>query len=158
MYSNRFTAGQVAKITGVSYHTINYLAKTGVVVPSVQAAHGSNTISVYSRDDAVAIKAVGVLAAAGYSQKIKRLVADKIRPVGVLYVRDDLRLIIGADGVSLVSLQKLPPLIRELKGGVLVFDVCSIAREVSEAAATVEKPNRGKAARAVRNPLAKDAI
>jgi DNA-binding transcriptional MerR regulator len=60
-----FTARQVRSFTGVSYETLNYWAKIGLVNPSVSAAHGSGTRRVYDFEDLVAIRVAMRLRAAG---------------------------------------------------------------------------------------------
>jgi DNA-binding transcriptional MerR regulator len=39
-----FSAGQVARLTGLSYRTIDYWARTGLVVPSIARASGTRTL------------------------------------------------------------------------------------------------------------------
>lgn len=62
---NAFTASRVRKLTGVSYETLNFWAKIGLVRPSVSAASGSGTRRIYDFEDLVAIRVALKLRRAG---------------------------------------------------------------------------------------------
>lgn len=73
--STTFSAGQAAKITGLKYRALDYMAKTGLVVPAIDAA-GKGTQRQYSFRDLVALRTIRDLRAAGISlQASRRVVA-----------------------------------------------------------------------------------
>ena len=73
---------QACKIVGITYRQLDYWARTGLVVPSVQPARGSGTQRLYSFNDLLQLKVVKSLTDAGASlQKIRQAID---------YVRDNL--------------------------------------------------------------------
>lgn len=64
---NGFTTTQVAKITGLTFHTINHWDHNGLVTPSVLEARGRGNTRRYSLDDIIALKIAGMLRQDGTS-------------------------------------------------------------------------------------------
>ena len=73
---------QACKIVGISYRQLDYWARTGLVVPSLQEAKGSGTQRLYSFNDLLQLKVVKSLTDAGASLQRVRTAID--------YVRDNL--------------------------------------------------------------------
>ena len=51
-----FSAGEAAKITGVSYRNLDHWARTKFIVPSISEARGTGTERKYAFDDLVALR------------------------------------------------------------------------------------------------------
>jgi DNA-binding transcriptional MerR regulator len=73
---------QTCKIVGITYRQLDYWTRTGLVVPSVQAATGSGSQRLYSFNDLLQLKVVKSLTDAGASLQKVRQAID--------YVRDNL--------------------------------------------------------------------
>src|ERR1041384_2470738 len=65
--ANIWTAGQVARLSGVPYRTVDYWATTGFIPPSVQAAHGRGQWRGYAFRDLVQLRVAKRLRDAGIS-------------------------------------------------------------------------------------------
>jgi DNA-binding transcriptional MerR regulator len=77
-----YTARQVHRCTGVSYETLNYWARVGLVKPSVSAAQGSGTRRLYDFQDLVAIRVALKLRRAGVFGKALADVIGALRQAG----------------------------------------------------------------------------
>jgi len=79
--SQTYSTNEVARMSGFSVRQIAYWAKQGIIVPSVQQAHGSGTRSRYSLDDLLQLRFVQQLRNHGWSvQKIREAI-NKLREV-----------------------------------------------------------------------------
>ena len=74
---------QACKIVDITYRQLDYWTRTGLVVPSIQAAQGSGTQRLYSFNDLLQLKVIKSLTDAGASLQKVRQAID--------YVRDDLQ-------------------------------------------------------------------
>jgi len=73
--SKIYTTAEVALMSGFSVRQIGYWAKQGVIVPSIQQAHGSGTRRLYSFDDLLQLRFVRQLMNYGWSlQKIREAI------------------------------------------------------------------------------------
>jgi DNA-binding transcriptional MerR regulator len=68
---NAFTAQQVKKITGISVHMINYLAREGYLLPTYEQGHVRGKVRYYSYRDLVVARIVQRLREVGI--ELKRL-------------------------------------------------------------------------------------
>ena len=73
---------QTCKIVDITYRQLDYWTRTGLVVPSIQAAAGSGTQRLYSFNDLLQLKVIKSLTDAGASLQKVRQAID--------YVRDNL--------------------------------------------------------------------
>lgn len=73
---------QTCKIVGITYRQLDYWTRTGLVVPSLQAAQGSGTQRLYSFNDLLQLRVIKSLTEAGASLQKVRHAID--------YVRDNL--------------------------------------------------------------------
>lgn len=64
-----YRAPQVCSLVGITYRQLDYWARTGLIKPSIQTAHGSGTQRRYSFADIVQLKVVKRLLDAGMSLK-----------------------------------------------------------------------------------------
>lgn len=73
--SKTYLTTEVALMSGFSVRQIGYWAKQGVIVPSIQQAHGSGTRRLYSFDDLLQLRFVRQLMNYGWSlQKIREAI------------------------------------------------------------------------------------
>jgi DNA-binding transcriptional MerR regulator len=70
---------QTCKIVGITYRQLDYWTRTGLVVPSIQAASGSGSQRLYSFNDLLQLKVVKSLADAGASLQKVRQAIDYVR-------------------------------------------------------------------------------
>jgi DNA-binding transcriptional MerR regulator len=74
-----WTAGQVARLSGVPYRTVDYWASTEFIPPSVQAAHGRGQWRGYSFRDIVQLRVAKRLRDAGISLQGLRKVQQRLQ-------------------------------------------------------------------------------
>lgn len=74
-----FRAPQVCSIVGITYRQLDYWARTGLLIPSLQSAHGSGSQRLYSFQDVVQLRVVKRLLDAGMSLKKIRTAMDLLR-------------------------------------------------------------------------------
>jgi DNA-binding transcriptional MerR regulator len=74
-----FRAPQVCKIVGITYRQLDYWARTDLIRPSLQTAHGSGSQRLYSFQDVVQLRVVKRLLDAGMSLKKIRTAMDLLR-------------------------------------------------------------------------------
>lgn len=74
-----FRAPQVCKVVGITYRQLDYWARTDLLVPSLQDAHGSGSQRLYSFQDVVQLRVVKRLLDAGMSLKKIRTAMDLLR-------------------------------------------------------------------------------
>jgi DNA-binding transcriptional MerR regulator len=77
-----FRGPQVCKIVGISYRQLDYWARTGLAVPSIQPAQGSGTQRLYSFEDLVELKLIKNLLDAGVSLQRVREAITYLRELG----------------------------------------------------------------------------
>jgi DNA-binding transcriptional MerR regulator len=74
-----YRAPQVCKLVGITYRQLDYWARTGLIIPTVQQAHGSGSQRVYSFTDVVQLKVIKNLLDAGMSLKKIRSAVEILR-------------------------------------------------------------------------------
>jgi DNA-binding transcriptional MerR regulator len=74
-----YRAPQVCNLVGITYRQLDYWARTGLIQPSIQTAHGSGTQRRYGFTDVVQLKVVKRLLDAGMSLKKIRTAMDILR-------------------------------------------------------------------------------
>ena len=118
MEETGYRGPQTCKIVGISYRQLDYWTRTGLVVPSLQAAHGSGTQRLYSFNDLLQLKVIKSLTDAGASlQKVRQAIE---------YVRDNLdddwsRVTILADGSGVYACTSDAEVIDLIRSGQGVF-------------------------------------
>ena len=123
-----YTAGEVCKLTGISYAQLNHWARTGLVVPSLAQAAGRGSRRKYSWRDIVALRAVIHLRAGGLSLQALRKSAEYLRANLPEIERPLADLTLVTDGHSLFAICHSPQetasrVIDALRGGQLVMAV-----------------------------------
>lgn len=71
-----YRAPQVCKLVDITYRQLDYWARTSLITPSIQAAHGSGSQRRYSFADIIQLKVVKRLLDAGMSLKKIRQAID----------------------------------------------------------------------------------
>ncbi len=74
-----YRAPQVCKLVGITYRQLDYWARTSLLTPSIQAAHGSGSQRLYSFTDIVQLKVIKSLLDAGMSLKKIRQAMEILR-------------------------------------------------------------------------------
>ena len=74
-----YRAPQVCKNVGITYRQLDYWARTGLLKPSIQTAHGSGSQRLYAFGDIVQLRVVKRLLDAGMSLKKIRQAMEILR-------------------------------------------------------------------------------
>ena len=74
-----YRAPQVCNLVGITYRQLDYWARTGLILPSLQTAQGSGSQRLYDFGDIVQLKVVKKLLDAGMSLKKIRTAMDILR-------------------------------------------------------------------------------
>ena len=114
---------------GITYRQLDYWARTGLVEPSVRAAHGSGSQRLYSFRDICVLKVVKRLLDTGISLQQIRAAVTHLRDRGA---EDLARLTLMSDGVSVYECTSTDEVVDLLAGGQGVFGIAlgRIWREV----------------------------
>ena len=105
---------------GITYRQLDYWARTGLVEPSVRAAHGSGSQRLYSFRDILVLKVVKRLLDTGISLQQIRAAVQHLRDRGT----DDLaQVTLMSDGVSVYECTSPDEVVDLLAGGQGVFGI-----------------------------------
>ncbi len=74
-----YRAPQVCKLVGITYRQLDYWARTNLILPTLQRAHGSGSQRLYSFTDVVQLKVIKNLLDAGMSLKKIRSAVEILR-------------------------------------------------------------------------------
>ena len=134
---------EVQRVVGVTYRQLDYWARTGLVVPSVQDAEGSGTQRLYSFQDILKLRIIKSLLDTGVTlQKIRKatdfLTGMKQTPHGTTLISDGRRVYAEASPDFLLDL---------LAKGQGVFAI-SIDTQWTDLEKTLAKGRRKQTARA----------
>lgn len=105
---------------GVSYRQLDYWARTRLVEPSVQPAHGSGSQRLYSFRDILVLKVVKRLLDTGISLQQIRAAVDHLRQRGT---SDLAQVTLMSDGVSVYECASADEVADLLQGGQGVFGI-----------------------------------
>src|SRR5580700_10415689 len=105
---------------GITYRQLDYWARTGLVEPSVRAAHGSGSQRLYGFRDILVLKVVKRLLDTGISLQQIRAAVQHLRDRG----SDDLaQVTLMSDGVSVYECTSPDEVVDLLAGGQGVFGI-----------------------------------
>ena len=105
---------------GISYHQLDYWARTGLVEPTVRGASGSGSARLYGFKDILVLKIVKRLLDTGVSLQNIRSAVTHLRERGV----DDLaRITLMSDGASIYECTNSEEIFDLLQGGQGVFGI-----------------------------------
>lgn len=134
-----FSAGQVAKLAGLKYDTLDYWARTGFLVPSIMHGSGTGNSRVYSFTDIVAARAARELREAGIAlQALRRVVAFLRERFNLDHPLAQARLVVSSSGDVILALDNeelISALNRPGQGILFIVDVRRIWNELEERAA-----------------------
>lgn len=117
---NGFTAKQVAAISGLSLHMINYLAREAYLLPSYTGGRTRGRVRYYSYRDLVAAKLVQKLCRAGVElRRLKRAIKG-LSSLIATSATSNLGLVV-TDGVDLYLPDENGTLVDLARGGQLTF-------------------------------------
>ena len=105
---------------GITYRQLDYWARTGLVEPSVQAAHGSGTQRLYSFRDILVLKVIKRLLDTGISLQQIRAAVQHLRDRGT---EDLAEVTLMSDGVSVYECVSPDEVVDLLAGGQGVFGI-----------------------------------
>ncbi|KAB2339485.1 MerR family transcriptional regulator [Actinomadura rudentiformis] len=105
---------------GITYRQLDYWARTGLVEPSVRAAHGSGSQRLYSFRDILVLKVVKRLLDTGVSLQQIRTAVTHLRDRGV---NDLAQITLMSDGVSVYECTSADEVVDLLQGGQGVFGI-----------------------------------
>lgn len=98
-----FFTGEASRITGVAHRTVDYWARTKLVVPSVADAKGIGSDRLYNFDDLVALRVARELRLAGISTQKLRKVVRYLRDRGWKKPLAQCKLVMIGDDLHLVQ-------------------------------------------------------
>jgi len=105
---------------GITYRQLDYWARTGLVEPSVRAAHGSGSQRLYSFRDILVLKVVKRLLDTGISLQQIRAAVQHLRNRGSA---DLAQVTLMSDGVSVYECTSADEVVDLLAGGQGVFGI-----------------------------------
>ena len=114
---------------GITYRQLDYWARTGLVEPSVRAAHGSGSQRLYSFRDILVLKVVKRLLETGISLQQIRTAVQHLRDRGS---GDLAQVTLMSDGASVYECTSADEVVDLLQGGQGVFGIAlgKVWREV----------------------------
>ncbi len=116
---------------GITYRQLDYWARTGLVEPSVRAAHGSGSQRLYNFRDILVLKVVKRLLDTGISLQQIRAAVQHLRDRGT---EDLTQVTLMSDGVSVYECTSADEVVDLLQGGQGVFGIAvsRVWREVED--------------------------
>jgi DNA-binding transcriptional MerR regulator len=137
-----FSTREAARISGVSHRTVDYWAKTKLIVPSIADANGTGTDRLYNFDDLMALRVAGALRESGTSTQALRKVIAYLREKGYPKGLSGYRLVMLGSDVCLVrNCRQLESALKHQGQGIFAFmiDISQAYQEVkAEAIAVTE--------------------
>jgi DNA-binding transcriptional MerR regulator len=106
--------------SGITYRQLDYWARTGLVEPSVRAAHGSGSQRLYSFRDILVLKVVKRLLETGISLQQIRAAVQHLRDRGT---GDLAQVTLMSDGASVYECTSADEVVDLLQGGQGVFGI-----------------------------------
>jgi DNA-binding transcriptional MerR regulator len=120
---------------GITYNQLDYWARTGLVEPSVRAAHGSGSQRLYGFRDILVLKVVKRLLDTGISLQQIRAAVQHLRDRSS---EDLARVTLMSDGVSVYECTSPDEVVNLLQGGTGVFGI-ALGRVWHEVAGELEE-------------------
>ncbi len=105
---------------GITYRQLDYWARTGLVEPTVRAAHGSGSQRLYGFRDILVLKVVKRLLDTGISLQQIRAAVNYLREQGAT---DLAQVTLMSDGVSVYECTSADEVVDLLQGGQGVFGI-----------------------------------
>jgi len=152
-YEAGFGGPQVCSLVHISYRQLDYWARTGLLKPSIAAAHGSGTKRRYSYRDLVQLKVIKQLLDAGISLHSARRAIDCLRShLGEELAASKLVL----TGTTAVLVRSDGDVVDLLAGGQGVFNIVPLAGVVDALDADMVRLRRAEPEPTGAAPLGED--
>ena len=130
MSQDGYRAPQVCKLVDITYRQLDYWARTGLITPSIQSAHGSGSQRRYSFTDIVQLKVVKRLLDAGMSlKKIRQameILAEQLETESPLA---DVTLL--SDGNTIYAAHNPFQVVDVFRRGQSVLEVCPVCGQAA---------------------------
>jgi DNA-binding transcriptional MerR regulator len=125
-----------ASAAGISYRQLDYWARTGLVVPTIRAAHGSGSQRLYGFRDILTLKLVKRLLDTGISLQQIRKAVEQLRGAGI---QDLTRVTLMSDGAGVYLCTSDDEVIDLVSRGQGVFGIAvgKVLREVEDNLVTI---------------------
>jgi DNA-binding transcriptional MerR regulator len=139
-----FSGPLVCDLTGVTYRQLDYWTRTGLLVPSIEAAVGSGNRRVYGYADLLEVKVIKSLLDAGLSLTRARQAVDCLRTT----FNKDLKsttLVIGDTGTVIADVDGLVDLLRAGQGVFNLLPLSGVVAELTTAIDNLSPSERGRA-------------
>ena len=135
--------GQIAaSAAGITYRQLDYWARTGLVEPTVQSAHGSGSQRLYGFRDILVLKLVKRLLDTGISLQQIRVAVEQLRAAGITGLTETTLMSDGASVYLCTSNDEVIDLVSRGQG-VFGIAVGKVLREVESSLVSVEATNAG---------------
>jgi DNA-binding transcriptional MerR regulator len=124
-----FSGTQTAKIVGITYRQLDYWARTDLIKPSLEEAHGSGSRRRYSYQDLLDLKMIKTLLDAGIRLESVRDVFEYMRQ----HVATDIRaanIVIQGTSVVLCENDELIDLVRRGQGVLNVLPLAAVKDDI----------------------------
>ena len=136
-----YRAPQVCRMVGITYRQLDYWARTGFMVPSLQQARGSGSQRLYSFADLVQLKVIKKLLDAGMDLRRIRAAFGALSGQRSSWSWEDGEVTLASDGSSIYALKSPEEVIDLLQKGQGVFGV-ALGPLVEEVAGEVHQLDR----------------
>ena len=136
-----YRAPQVCRMVGITYRQLDYWARTGFMVPSLQQARGSGSQRLYSFADLVQLKVIKRLLDAGMDLRRIRSAFGALSNQMSSWSWEDGEVTLASDGASIYALKSPEQVIDLLQKGQGVFGV-ALGPLVEEVAGEVHQLDR----------------
>lgn len=135
--------GHIAASTaGITYRQLDYWARTCLVEPTVQSAHGSGSQRLYGFRDILVLKLVKRLLDTGISLQQIRIAVEQLRAAGITELAETTLMSDGARVYLCTSNDEVIDLVSRGQG-VFGIAVGKVLREVESSLVSVEATNAG---------------
>lgn len=132
-----------ANAAGITYRQLDYWARTGLVEPTVQVAHGSGSQRLYGFRDILVLKLVKRLLDTGISLQQIRVAVDQLRVSGISDLAETTLMSDGASVYLCTSNDEVIDLVSQGQG-VFGIAVGKVLREVETSLVSVEATSVGQ--------------
>ncbi|AAO44333.1 MerR family transcriptional regulator [Tropheryma whipplei] len=126
-----------ARVAGITYRQLDYWARTGLLIPTVQEASGSGSQRIYDFKDILVLKLVRRLLDVGISLQQIRVAVEQLRSAGL---KDLSAVTLMSDGVSVYLCRSNSDVIDLLAKGQGVFGIAvgKVLREIEDTLTGIE--------------------
>ena len=152
-----FSGTQTAKIVGITYRQLDYWARTDLIKPSLEEAHGSGSRRRYSYQDLLDLKMIKTLLDAGIRLESVRDVFEYMRQ----HVATDIRsanIVIQGTSVVLCENDDLIDLVRRGQGVLNVLPLAAVKDGIDAQLHPLGSPADAEGPPAATAPAARNAV